>query len=481
MQRYLVPNFTHSTFYFLLIYRRHLKQLDEKETWQAALGELEVVLSKANFTTWFKDTFVYYISETEIIIGVPNAFTQEWLENKYHPQIQTVLKKIHPTTINVKYQIVSSPALKPEPRMENIATPPKISESSPANATYQLNTHYSFENFIIGNSNRLAAATAQAVAQSPGTVYNPLFIYGGVGLGKTHLVQAIGNEIHAKSPKKKIVYVSCEKFTNDYISSITSKKTNDFKKTYRDADVLMVDDIQFMAGKEGTQEEFFHTFNALHQANRQIIITSDRVPKAIPQLADRLSSRFGWGMVADIQTPNLEMRQAILQSKCAERNLVLNDDVVRYIAENIESNIRELEGAINRITSFADLTNQTITLELTTKALEDMVQSKAKNLSVEKVIKAALTFFDISLDDIMSGKRNRELVRPRQIIMYLLRHEMNLSYPKIGVHLNKKDHTTIIYGVEKIEKEIARNEELGREIATLKEKIHAYWAVECRK
>jgi len=444
-----------------------LKTLDEKEIWQATLGELEVILSKANFTTWFKNTFIKEVLPEEVVIGVPHTFAKEWLEKKYNQQIITTLKKYYPQIKTISCDIIPT-QVKPLPLIQ--ASPlPKIENET----NFTLNNKYRFANFIVGNSNRLAAATAQAVAEKPGMTYNPLFIYGGVGLGKTHLVQAIGNEIIQKHPKKKIIYTSCEKFTNDYINSISSKKTNEFKKIYRDADVLMVDDIQFMSGKEGTQEEFFHTFNALHQANRQIVITSDRIPKAIPQLTDRLASRFGMGMVADIQPPNLEMRQAILRSKCEEKGCQLDEDVLNYIAQNIESNIRELEGAINRVLSSSQMNQTEPSLASATEALKDIIGARNKNISIDKVLEVTTSFFEITVEDILSTRRNQELSRPRQIVMYLLRHEMNLSYPKIGQHLNKKDHTTVIYGVEKIEKEIARNDELHRQLQLIKEKLHA--------
>lgn len=455
-----------------------LNALNPEEIWKAARGELEVVLSGANFKTWFKNTFIKDLGEKKIIIGVPNTFTKERLEKNYHDEVFSVLKKFHPTIESYECTVTQiAPA--PLPLVESQDTP----SSSPilnsnidvnSNSSPSLNNRYSFQNFIVGNSNRLAVATAQAVAKSPGKSYNPLFIYGGVGLGKTHLVCAIGNEIKKKNPKINIVYASCEKFTNDYINSISSKKTNEFKKNYRNADILVVDDIQFMSGKDGTQEEFFHTFNALHQKDRQIIITSDRVPKAIPQMTDRLSSRFGWGMVADIQPPNLEMRQAILRSKCEEKKYNMSDDVLDYIAQNIESNIRELEGAINRVASTAELNKTEPSLDLTIKCLKDIITAKNQNLTVDKVVATAIEFFKISNDDLMSGKRNQGLVRPRQIIMYLLRHELNLSYPKIGQHLNKKDHTTVIYGVEKIEKEIARDDELHKQLTLIKEKLRAF-------
>lgn len=455
-----------------------MKAMDEKETWVTALGELEVILSKANFTTWFKDTFILSVKEKEITIGVPNTFTKEWLENKYHPQIFETLKKIHPTVEVVKYSVGTTsdmPKIVSESPTASVKPPvkdkPKMQELGIGHPT--LNPKYTFETYIIGSSNRLAAATAQAVANKPGTVYNPLFLYGGVGLGKTHLIQAIGNEIIKKDPKKKIIYVSCEKFTNDFVQSISTGKINEFKRNYRDADVLLVDDIQFLSGKEGTQEEFFYTFNALHQSNRQIVVTSDRVPKAIPQMEERLSSRFGWGMVADVQSPNLEMRQAILRAKCQEKNYQLDDDILLFIAEHLESNIRELEGAINRIISYCALQNTKPTVELVGVILQDVITAKSKNISVEKILRVVGDLFSTSAEDLLSAKRNKELVWPRQIIMYLLRHEMNLSFPKIGKELNKKDHTTIMHGVKKIEKEIATNDELQKELAILKEKLYA--------
>lgn len=446
---------------------------NEETIWQAVKGELEVVLSKANFTTWLKDTFIDSLKEKEAIIGVPNTFTQDWLENKYHPKILEALKKISPNVETITYKVITKVGdQKAKVQQMDLEVKPQEKPLVNAENNPTLNPKYTFDNFVVGGSNRLAHATAQAVASKPGMVYNPLFLYGGVGLGKTHLVQAIGNEIIKKNPKKKIIYVSCEKFTNDFIQSISSGKINDFKKQYRDADVLLVDDIQFLAGKEGTQEEFFYTFNTLHQTNRQIVMTSDRVPKAIPQLEERLSSRFSWGMVADIQPPNLEMRQAVMRSKCEEKGCHIDDEIINFIAQNLESNIREIEGAITRVISYCELNKIQPTMEIAAKVLEDVISAKGKNLTVEKIFKAVGDHFNTSTDDIMSIKRNRELVHPRQIIMYLLRHEMNLSYPKIGKELNKKDHTTIMHGVGKIEKEIIKNNELQKEIIIIKEKLY---------
>lgn len=448
-----------------------MKQLNEKETWQAVLGELEVILSKANFTTWFKDTFILNMSAENFIIGVPNSYAKEWLEKKYYPHLLPAIQKFHPEVKSYSCQVVSQ-QFKPEPLPMIEADSPAQTDTPAPAPNITLNPKYTFDNFIVGGSNRLAHATAQAVVAKPGVAYNPLFLYGGVGLGKTHLAQAIGNEIIAKHPKKKILYVSCENFTNEFVQSISTGKMNDFKKKYRDADVLLVDDIQFMSGKEGTQEEFFHTFNALHQSNRQIVITADRVPKAIPQLEARLSSRFGAGMVADIQPPNLEMRQAILRAKATEKNYEISDEVLNFIAENIESNIRELEGAITRVISYCTLNQIQPSPDVTAKVLEDIINAKGKNLSVEKILNTVSEFFNIMPEHLLSAGRSRELVWPRQITMYLLRHEMSMSFPKIGRELNKKDHTTIMHGVGKIEKEINKNTDLQKEISAIKEKLY---------
>jgi len=447
-----------------------MQMLDKDEIWQTALGELEITLSKANFTTWFKGSFIFSNSGGEIVIGVPNNFAKEWLQNKYHKEIAAVLKKIQSQVDTVTYK-VCSPATVPVPAVLKQTKTETVEPPEPPRHIH-LNSRYRFDNFVVGNSNRLAHATASAIAHKPGEVYNPLFLYGGVGLGKTHLVQAIGNEILAKAPKKKVIYVSCERFANDFISAIQNGKINDFKKAYRDADVLLVDDIQFLSGKEGTQEEFFHTFNTLHQSNRQIVMTSDRVPQAIPQMAERLTSRFGSGMVADILPPNLEMREAILRSKCKEKNFQLTDDIIHYVALNIESNIRELEGAINRLKTSSELEGNEPSLDSVSKALEDLIISKGKSLTVDKIIKVTGDFFKIEAEDLLSAKRNRELVWPRQIVMYLLRHEMNLSYPIIGRELNKKDHTTVMHGVQKIEREIGVNSDLQKELTIIKEKLY---------
>lgn len=450
--------------------------MDNKKIWETALGELEVVLSKANFTTWFKGTFIYgYNQENGLaIIGVPSNFYKEWLEKKYKNEVFDVLKKLIPDLKKIEYKVSSQKLDIPESwnkeAQKNISD--KKIETSKGMYQFNINEKYSFNKFIVGNSNRLAYAASMAVANKPGTAHNPLFIYGGVGLGKTHLVQAIANEIKKKNPKKKIIYVACEEFTNEFVQSISTGKINQFKKKYRDADLLLVDDIQFLAHKEGTQEEFFHTFNSLHQSNRQIVLTADRQPQALSDLTQRLTSRFAGGMVADIKSPNYETRIAILQAKSLEKNFPLDSDIIEYIAQNIESNIRELEGALNKIITQCELYNTKPSLDLVTKALEDMVNSKQQRVSSQKIIDTVCAFFSLDAKDILGKCRNKELVYPRQIIMYLLRNEMGYSFPKIGKELGGKDHTTIMHGVEKISKSQAKDNQLQKELALIKEKIY---------
>ncbi|HEV8601191.1 MAG TPA: chromosomal replication initiator protein DnaA, partial [Patescibacteria group bacterium] len=331
--------------------------MTNQQLWQAILGNLELTLSKANFTTWFKNTSIIEKSDTGIVVGVPNAFTKEWLQNKYHQDILKALKTIAPETKEVKYQIISPVYAQPAALKEVSRTPVKKQENQ------NLNPKYTFNTFIVGSNNQLAHAASQAVSKKPGQIYNPLFIYGGVGLGKTHLMQAVGSEVLKKNPEAKVLYVTSERFTNEFVSALSAGKADSFKSLYRNVDVLLVDDIQFLAGREGTQEEFFHTFNALHQNNKQVVMTSDRLPKEIPAIEERLVSRFEWGMIADIQAPDLETRLAILKTKAREKNYNIDPEILTYIGETIQSNIRELEGALNRLMVYCQLNNTTPTIE----------------------------------------------------------------------------------------------------------------------
>ena len=335
-----------------------------------------------------------------------------------------------------------------------------------------LNEKYTFDKFIVGSSNELAYAAAQAIAQNPGTKYNPLFIYGGVGIGKTHLVQAIGNAVLENNPSAKIVYVSTEQFVQEFLDAIRYKKNTDFAGYYRSADVLIVDDIQFIAGKEKTQEEFFHTFNALHQANKQIIISGDKPPKDIPTLEERLRSRFAWGMSIDMQIPDYETRCAILQTKAIAHGINLDPLVVDYLANNVRTNIRELEGALNQLMAMCDMRGVDADLEIA-KSVLGSTRQRPKHISAKQVIERTAKYFHISQDDIVGPKRDKDIVTPRQIAMYLIRSELHLSFPRIAKELGRKDHTTAIHSIEKIEKEASLDPAMKNAISTIKEKLYA--------
>lgn len=450
--------------------------MNNEQLWQAALGEIELSLSRANFTTWFKDTFISSCEDNQVVICVPNTFTKAWLEKKYHKEIIVALESITNQKIkDVFYKVeakksnpVSDIIKKIKPRTE---TAPSIEPTTPINR-FGLNGRYTFDNFVVGRGNELAHAACQAVAANPGQAYNPLFIYGGVGLGKTHLLQAIGNILSKTTDK--ILYVSSEKFTNDYIQAVRSGQAREFKERYRNVDLLLVDDIQFMAGKDGTQEEFFHTFNELHQTNKQIVLTSDRPPKSIPALEQRLLSRFEWGMIADVGQLDVETRYAILERKCREKNYPLEQDVLLYVATNIQSNIRELEGALNRLIAYHEFNNYKPSLETAKSILSGiLVNTQQKNTTVKQIIDAVSKFYDINIKDIIGQSRKKELVMPRQIIMFLMRKEINSSFPTIGHELGGRDHTTAMHAHNKISREIEDNERLKQEIDSIKQIIYS--------
>jgi len=447
--------------------------MDTSSAWQTVLGELEVSLSKANFTTWFKNTKLISSREGHIVIGVPNIFTKEWLENKYHKQIAEALHKALPDVRSITYQVGTTlPEEEKIEEIEDIAVAREEIESEIPEEIGKFNPKYNFDNFVVGDGCKLAFAAAQSVAKNPGSVYNPLFIYGGVGLGKTHLMQAIGNEILKNNPKKRVEYVSSEKFTSDFVASLL-KKSGNFKEKYREIDVLIIDDMQFLAGKEQTQVEFFHTFNSLHQAGKQIIIASDRPPKSIPTLEERLRSRFEWGLIVDIQPPDLETRIAILEKKSKAKGFHIPLEALDYIAKQIPNNIRELEGALNRICAYCELNNMKPNLDNVTNILGGLLAgTKRTTLNPKQIVEKTSDFFDIDPDELTGSKRDKEIVVPRQVAMYLMREELHLSYPKIAKEVGRKDHTTIMHGVEKIEKEIDINERLRQEINLIKERLY---------
>lgn len=452
--------------------------MDNNQLWQAVLGELELLISKANFTTWFKNTFVFDREPDTIVVGVPNAFTKAWLENKYHQQIATAVNTLlggdKKLKITYKVSAQSAPVEKAVHRNTEEKLGPTTNDTNTFSSNkFGLNKKYTFSSFIVGKGNELAHAASKAVAAKPGQVYNPLFLYGGVGLGKTHLIQAVGNQIIEANPGVKILYINSEKFTNDFVSSIKTGETEKFKKVYRNVDVLLIDDIQFIAGKEQTQEEFFHTFNALHQANKQIIISSDRPPKAIPAIENRLVSRFEWGMIADISAPDFETRIAILEAKCQEKGFNLSKDIIHSIAENIKDNIRELEGALNRIIAFHQLNNSSPTIESTRGILSTISTNPKKGgLTARKLIQHVAEFFEISIDDLVGTCRKKELVVPRQITMWLMREEMNASFPNIGQELGGRDHTTAMHACNKISASIQRDDKIKNDIALLKQRLY---------
>jgi chromosomal replication initiator protein len=449
--------------------------MNNDQLWQAVLGEIELNLSKANFTTWFKNTFISSFGEEKIIIGVPNTFTKAWLEKKYHKEVLGALKNVSDKTIKEIYYNVETrkPGL-----VESLLRKTKKDDSEEGGGgivinRFGLNSRYTFNNFVVGKGNELAHAACQAVVSNPGKAYNPLFIYGGVGLGKTHLLQAIGHEL-AKTTDK-ILYVTCEKFTNDYVQAVRSGKAKDFKDRYRNVDLLMIDDIQFMGGKDGTQEEFFHTFNELHQTNKQIIITSDRAPKSIPALEKRLLSRFEWGMIADIIQPNVETRMAILEAKCKEKNYPLEEKILNYIANSVQNNIRELEGALNRLIAFHEFNNSKPTIDSTKNVLNSIMSSmQSKNTTPKAILDAVSRFYDIDIKDITGKGRRKELVKPRQVTMFLMRKEINTSFPTIGHELGGRDHTTAMHACSKILKEVEDNERTKQEIESIKNLLYNY-------
>jgi len=446
--------------------------MNNEQLWQAVLGEIELSLSRANFTTWFKNTFISSCENGKVIICVPNTFTKAWLEKKYHKEISQAFKNIGAE--NVKEIIYKVEAKKTGPindLLKKIKIKKDDETEKPTSVNrFGLNSRYTFDNFIVGKNNELAHAACQAVAANPGHAYNPLFIYGGVGLGKTHLMQAIGHELSKRIDK--ILYVSCEKFTNDYIHAVRNGQAKDFKDRYRNVDLLLIDDIHFMGGKDGTQEEFFHTFNELHQTNKQIVISSDRPPKAIPALEKRLLSRFEWGMIADISSPDLETRIAILEAKCKEKNYKLEKDILAYIANNIQSNIRELEGALNRLIAYYEFNNTLPSVETTKNVLAGIISNfQSRSATPKIIIDAVAKFFDINVKDLTGESRKKELVVPRQIVMYLMRKEINSSYPAIGQELGGRDHTTAMHAFNKITKEIEENERLKQDIGSIKQHI----------
>ncbi|MEA3453143.1 MAG: chromosomal replication initiator protein DnaA [Patescibacteria group bacterium] len=453
-----------------------LMPMTKEELWQAVLSEIQLNISQANFSTWFKNTNILSKEKGSLVVAVPNNFSKEWLEKKYNKLILKGLLSLNERVKHIEYKIVSAPC--PQFSAPTRKTQTSVSqlemESLSLDKYTNLNPRYTFDNFIVGSFNELAHAASCKIAEKPGLAYNPFFIYGGVGLGKTHLLQAVGNKINAGSAKKKIKYTSAERFVSGIISSIRNQTIEQFKNSYRDFDVLIIDDIQFLSGKEKTQEEFFHLFNTLYESNKQIIISSDRPPKSISALEERLCSRFEGGMITDISSPDFESRFAILKQKSQERKIGLEESVLEYVAVNIQKNIRELEGALKSLIAWRELHNQTIDLEMAKKILKKTIHPQPKGLNFQKIIKIVAEFYNLKEKDLFMNSRKKEIVKPRQVAMFFLREELKSSFPFIGSKFGGKDHTTAIYACEKIAREIRENERVAEEIAEIKEKIYAY-------
>jgi chromosomal replication initiator protein len=445
--------------------------MDAVQAWQSALGQLQMEMPKASFDTWVRDTQIVSYKDGLFTIGANNAYARDWLESRLSSTVTRLLMGIMNRPVDVTFVVNSNAIIdetieKPVVADENSST---ISGVSQPQRSLTLNPRYTFDNFIVGPNNRLAHAASQAVAENPATAYNPLFLYGGVGLGKTHLLHAIGN--YCQEHGLLVLYVSSEEFTNDMINAIRSHTTQAFRDKYRSADVLLVDDIQFIAGKESTQEEFFHTFNTLHGQNKQIIVSSDRPPKSLVTLEERLRSRFEWGLTADIQLPDLETRLAILRSKAERLGHVVPAEIMDLIARRVQSNIRELEGALNRIVAFADLSGMALTSQLADVALADLLPQRG-DVKPGAVVDMVAKTFNLSVDRLLSPDRSRDVALPRQIAMYLMR-ETNISLPQIGLALGGRDHTTVMYACEKVADLLERDDKVRRQVVQIRQQLYA--------
>lgn len=450
--------------------------MDQSNIWQGVLGEIELTIPHASFTTWFKSTELHNIAKGHATIAVPNIFVKAQLEKRFSGQIIEILNKSGQDVKHVSFCVKTSTSgnrKKSVDRDASIDAPQKevVLATSQKSRDTNLNTRYTFDNFIVGSSNDLAYAASRAVAENPGGKYNPLFLYGGAGLGKTHLIQAIGNEIVKRQPKARVLYTTTEAFVNEFLDYIRFKKQG-FSDKYRNVDVLIVDDMQFIANKEKTQDEFFHTFNDLHQNNKQIIISSDKPPKSIPTLTDRLRSRFEWGMSIDIQMPDYETRCAIITAKAANSGMEIDNSVVEYLASNIKTNIRELEGALNQLLAYSEMRGLAPDVAIAEGMLMNVKKTRPQHITAKQIIDKTARYFQLDPKDICSPRRDRYIVVPRQIAMYLLRNELKLSFPVIAKELGRKDHTTAMHSVEKITKESKLDMVVREQINDIRERLY---------
>lgn len=440
------------------------------EMWQQVLSIIQTKLSKPSFDTWFKATKASFSGDSMVIVTAPTTFAAEWLESRYTKLVRSTLQEYLGQQYDIKFVIEENkppePVVQPPPLIPAVQTAPEETFS------HMLNPKYTFDTFVIGANNRFAHAASLAVAEAPAKAYNPLFLYGGVGLGKTHLMHAIGHYIFEHNPSTRVLYLSSEKFTNEFINAIRDNKGESFRNKYRNIDVLLIDDIQFLAGKEQTQEEFFHTFNALHEERKQIVISSDRQPKEIPTLEERLRSRFEWGLITDIQPPDLETRIAILRKKAKAENLDIPNEAMVYIANQIDTNIRELEGALIRVVAYSSLINEDISSHLAAEALKDIIpSSRPKMITMQDIQQKVGELYGLRMEEFKARKRTKAVAFPRQIAMYLSRELTDHSLPKIGEAFGGRDHTTVIHAHEKITQQVKTDAELYKIIQTLTEKI----------
>ena len=448
--------------------------MDTKKLWENVLGGIEIQVSKANFNTWFKDTYIHKVSDGVVYLAVPNAFVRDWLTNKFHKVILKSLRDSVNDIRSLEYSIGKGMERRYETSQVVDSSSSTINEL-PLQELYinkedNLNPKYTFESFVVGPFNELAHAAAQAVMKSPGLAYNPLFIYGDTGRGKTHLMQAVGNYIKNIHPSKKVFYVTSERFAVDYMNSLQTGKANQFKEKYRKYDVLIMDDVQFFSSKEKSQEEFFHLFNTLHENNKQLICSSDKHPNHIPDLEERIKSRFAAGMIVDIPAPDHESRMAILKSKALLHNLSLQNEMIEFLAQSVDGNIRELEGILNSISIQTTLRDRELNLLEIKNIIKNSARPK-KNISVKDVIRVVSDFYNIQENYIYEKTRKKEVVKPRQVIMYILREDLSISYPSIGEKLGGRDHTTVIHSCEKIKEDIKTNQTLVQELSHIRSLI----------
>jgi len=452
--------------------------MENNELWQCVLSDIELNVSKTSFNTWFKGTEIHSKEGSLVIVSVPSAFAKEWLEGKFCKFILKSLRDSNSEIKDVKFIVATAKTntqttLKKKKEDKKESTNQLEFKGLEPKTSTNLNPKYIFDTFIVGSSNELAHAAAKSITNNLGTIYNPLFIYGGSGLGKTHLLQSIGNEVLNKNPEKKVKYLSAEKFTNELVSALTTGNMNKFKNKYRQIDLLIIEDVQFLSGKEKTQEEFFYTFNALYEKNKQIIISSDRPPKAIKTLEDRLRSRFEGGMIADVSYPDFETRLAILKSKIISKKIILGDDILNYVAENFKNNIRELEGALNKVIMQLDISKDSkITLDSVKRILSSETDIPKKMVNIKQILKTVSNFYDVEEKLILQRIRRQEVVKPRQVAMFLLRNECKASFPTIGSKMGGRDHTTVIHACDKISKELKSNNMLAEEINLIKQRLY---------